>query len=725
MSHTPQDTGSVSASVADSAAVVLERFAEELVFLRPGAGDGLLPLNALLMELEELSGWAEAPEAALAIARRWIDAVLDGSGLFLERDIQNLQAWTHWFLDYLVAAETGRPQPPLPIQWRQAPERPMVEAAPAPVVEGNRQAAAGLDEDDGVPSLTLRLPDDYDLLREFHSESLELLQGIERSVLALEDGSASEETVHSIFRAFHTFKGSAGFLQLDPLRDFAHRLESLLDEVRAGRLAIGPPVVAAVLAGSDVLAACMVAVGAQVTGVQPVQPIPLPGRVALRLVERALRGDSAGDGASEAAAPAANSVSGQTSLAQAPATPSAGPLADQAESFVRVDAGKLDALVNLVGELVITQAFVLDGHHTSAQESLELGYAMRKLNRITRDLQHATLSMRMVPVATLFRRMGRLVRDLSAGLGKQARLVVQGEDTELDRHLVERIADPLVHMIRNALDHGVEMPEVRRAAGKDPVATLRLTATHAHGGVRIEIGDDGRGIDVDSIRAKALALGLIAPDDRRDNDEALRLIFQPGFTTAASVTEISGRGVGMDVVKRHIDDLRGHVGIQTTLGSGTTFTVRLPLTLSQIDGFLVRSGTERYILASASVRECHRAAEMSVFSVHERGEMVTVRGTQLPLLRLAVCLGHPRSPDVSDGVVVVLETAAGERAVLVDEVLGKQEVIIKNLGEVFSAQSLVGGGAILADGRVALVLDAETLVRMPSVEPSRRQQEVA
>jgi two-component system chemotaxis sensor kinase CheA len=323
--------------------------------------------------------------------------------------------------------------------------------------------------------------------------------------------------------------------------------------------------------------------------------------------------------------------------------------------------------------------------------------------------------MRMQPVATLFSKMNRLVRDLAASLGKQARLVVAGEETELDRHLVEQMADVLVHMIRNALDHGVETPQQRLAMGKDPTATIRLTASHAHGGVLIEVADDGRGIDASIVRQRAIERGLLAEDAKADEKEVLRLIFLPGFTTAAAVTDLSGRGVGMDVVKGRIDALRGHVDLATTVGAGATFSIRLPLTLSQIDGFLVRVGSERFILPAPAVRECFRLSTESLASVHERGEMVDVRGRQVPLIRLASALNlRLGGAPTADGLVVRVETSVGERALLVDEVLGKQEVIIKNLGDTFASQAIVTGGAILSDGRVALILDTEALARQPA-----------
>jgi len=697
----------------EAAAALLERLAEELAFVTAGSSDGLLPVNALIMDLEHLPGLGAAEPLAegLAVARRWLDELLDGEGLFTPSIIQNLHAWHDWFFDYLIARETGRPTVAFPVQWRLPVSVPSPAAAvpTLPSAAPVAQATSPVKDADS-PSFQLRLPDDIELLREFHSESLELLRSIEASVLALEEGSAGPDVVNAIFRAFHTFKGSAGFLQLEALRDFAHQLESLLDEVRSGRLAVSRRVIDAILAGADVLAACVVDVGDQVSGAVPVQPIRMAVAPVLILVRRALAPESA----SEVEPTASPTPTAGIAPVDGPSGAANAVHVDRAETFVRVDAGKLDALVNLVGELVITQAFVLENRELKGADNLELGYAVRKLQRITRELQHNALSMRMVPISGLFRKMSRLVRDLGASLGKQARLVIVGEETELDRHLVEQMGDVLVHMIRNALDHGVETPDERVAAGKDPTATVRLTAAHAHGGVLIEVADDGRGINDAAVYARAVEKRLVDPQHDLTREDRLALIFLPGFTTASAVTDVSGRGVGMDVVKGNIEALRGHVDIATEMGRGTTFSIRLPLTLSQIDGFLIRVSGERYILSSAAVRECFRPGPQSLSTVHERGEMVDVRGRQVPMLRLASLLGL-RTPATTaqTGIIVLLDTGAGERAVLVDEVLGKQEVIIKNLGDTFVGQTLVTGGAILADGRVALILDAEALARHP------------
>jgi two-component system chemotaxis sensor kinase CheA len=337
---------------------------------------------------------------------------------------------------------------------------------------------------------------------------------------------------------------------------------------------------------------------------------------------------------------------------------------------------------------------------------------LRQLGRITSELQRTAMSLRMVPIHRTFQKMTRLVRDLAAQQEKQVQLIVEGEETELDRNIVEELSDPLVHMIRNSVDHGIELPAARVSRGKPALGTIRLSASHQRGGIVIAIRDDGKGLDRERILAKAREHGLIKADATLTEEETFALIFAPGFSTAEIVTDVSGRGVGMDVVRRNIEKLRGKVEIQSIAGQGATFTIVLPLTLAIIDGMLVGVGDDRYIIPTLSVRESFRPRPGMVTTVHERGEVVSVRGRLTPLLRLGQHLGTPcRAVDPTDGIIVVVESGDAARGLLVDELLGKQEVVIKNLGETFRKQNLLAGAAILGDGRVGLILDVDTLVK--------------
>jgi two-component system chemotaxis sensor kinase CheA len=324
------------------------------------------------------------------------------------------------------------------------------------------------------------------------------------------------------------------------------------------------------------------------------------------------------------------------------------------------------------------------------------------------------MSLRMVPIRAMFHKMNRLVRDLSSQQQKQVQLVLEGEETELDRNIVEKLSDPLVHMIRNAIDHGLETPGDRIAKGKPDVGTIRLAASHQRGGIVIHIEDDGRGLDSDRILAKAIDRGLVKTNDTLSELEIFSLIFLPGFSTAEKVTDLSGRGVGMDVVRRNIESLRGKIEIQSRPGQGTVFTVLLPLTLAIIDGLLVGVGPDRYVIPTLSVRESFRPRPGMVSTVHEHGEVVSVRGRQMPMLRLGRYLSTTsRVVNPEDGIIVVVESGDSARALLVDELIRKQEVVIKGLGEVFERQDLLAGGAVLGDGSVGLILDVDTLVKMP------------
>jgi two-component system chemotaxis sensor kinase CheA len=401
--------------------------------------------------------------------------------------------------------------------------------------------------------------------------------------------------------------------------------------------------------------------------------------------------------------------------AQSPAEPVAAPAAAVASGMVRVDTHKLDGLIDLVGELVVAQSMVVQSPELKGIGNSQLARCLGQLRGITSDLQRTAMSLRMVPIGGTFRKMARLVRDLSGELGKEIDLKLEGEDTELDRNLVEELSDPLVHMIRNSVDHGIEMPDVRAAAGKPRTGTITLRAFHQGGFIVIQIGDDGRGLSGDRILAKAVERGLVKPHDRLEPADIRDLIFLPGFSTAEKVTGLSGRGVGMDVVRRNIEKIRGKVGVDSIEGSGSTFTMYVPLTLAIIEGLIVGVGRERYIIPTLSVRESFRPLPGAVTTVQGRGEVVRVRGKLTPLLRLGRFLGTPATTDdPTQGIVVVVESGQDCRCLLVDDLIGKQEVVIKSLGEMFGRQNAFAGAAILGDGRVGLILDVNSLVKMKS-----------
>ncbi len=379
---------------------------------------------------------------------------------------------------------------------------------------------------------------------------------------------------------------------------------------------------------------------------------------------------------------------------------------------VKVDTAKLDYLVDMAGEMVIAGSLVRHDPELASLKSHVLQRKLAQMTRIAAELQKTAMAMRLVPIGPISRRMSRLVRDLSRQFGKQVQMETEGEEIELDRTIVEELSDPLMHMVRNAMDHGIEMPQDRVAADKIPTARLLLKAQHQAGQVVIEISDDGRGLDPARIRAKAIQKGLIATDRELPDNETFNLIFEPGFTTAAQITNVSGRGVGMDVVRRHIQKLRGRIEIKSTPGVGSSFFLKLPLTLAIIDGLVVGVGTERYIVPLFAVREMIRPTAETVWTVQQRAEMALVRGSLLPVLRLYRRFGvKPRSTEPTESVLVVAEVEGASYCLLVDELIGKQEVVIKSLGETFRGVTGIAGGAIMGDGKVGLILDLDRLIK--------------
>ena len=422
------------------------------------------------------------------------------------------------------------------------------------------------------------------------------------------------------------------------------------------------------------------------------------------------------DAVAAATQPAAAVVA---SGAQAPAA-AAAPAANDAaaETSIRVSVDKIDGLINLVGELVITQAMLKQVSGLLDQAQCERLFAgLDLLERNTRDLQEAVIGVRMLPVDAVFRRFPRLVRDLSARLGKQVRLRTVGEGTELDKGLIERIADPLVHLVRNSIDHGLELPDVRAQAGKDETGTITLAASHQGGHIVIEVSDDGRGLNRDRILAKAAERGLAVPENPTDA-QVWDLIFQPGFSTAEAVTDLSGRGVGMDVVRRNIQALGGEVQLESAAGHGTRVVIRLPLTRAILDGMAVSVGEETLILPLTYVLEALQPQAEDVRTVAGDGRVLRVRGEYLPIVALNdyYRYGDQRN---ADPLVVVVEADGQKLALEVDELIGQQQVVVKNLENNYRRIEGISGATILGDGRVALIVDVGGLVR------ARRMQQAA
>jgi two-component system chemotaxis sensor kinase CheA len=381
-------------------------------------------------------------------------------------------------------------------------------------------------------------------------------------------------------------------------------------------------------------------------------------------------------------------------------------------SSIRVSIEKVDQLINLVGELVITQAMI-EQRSDSLDPMLHerLLSSVSQLTRNTRDLQEAVMSIRMMPMDYVFSRFPRMVRDLATKLGKKVDFITHGAATELDKGLIERIIDPLTHLVRNSIDHGIETPEVRRASGKSEVGKLSLSASHQGGNIIIEVSDDGAGLNRDKILAKARQQGFPLHEDMADND-VWQLIFAPGFSTAETVTDISGRGVGMDVVKRNISAMGGVVEIRSLKGFGTTISVSLPLTLAILDGMSVKVGDEIYILPLGYVLESLQPASIDVKEISGQGRVIKVRGEYLPLIPLYQVFGiEPRFTHPSEGIAVILESEGRKAALLVDDLVGQQQVVVKNIESNYRRIAGISGATILGDGGVSLIIDVAALLR--------------
>ncbi len=743
------------------------QLAMELMFAEPGKDAGLLPLNNLLLQLEEFSQTNPLPSelsSAIGKARQTVDGIFERTARFDESSLAWLREWNVWMQTALDARQRQQPLPEMPAAWSaaestsetsssppvgsvDAPEAPGLSSAAEPLpaelptgavaaAEASPPAETPRTETIADLPLELDLEQDADLLREFVTESEEHLQNIELGVLVLEDNPVDADTLNSIFRAFHTFKGGSGFLRLTPVNRLAHELESLLDLARQHKLSITSPIIDVILEGADCLKQFIAEIQ-NALGAGHADSIIIPTNALVARVKAVITAPEASTTAPAPtpaiAAPAAPTASQASASPDLPAADSAAvppaPVATakpatnrrlSETAVVKVDTFKLDSLMDLVGELVIAQSMVAQDGALKSLQSQRLNRNLAQLSGITRELQKVTMSLRMVPIRPTFQKMNRLVRDLAAKQDKQVELRMSGEETELDRTITEELTDPLVHMIRNSVDHGIESPARREAQGKRPQGTIFLRAFHEGGSIMVEIQDDGAGLDQARILAKARDRGLVRADEQLAEKEVFDLIFAPGFSTAEQVTDISGRGVGMDVVRRNIEKLRGTISIQSTPGRGSTFTISLPLTLAIIDGFIVGVGAERFILPTYSVRESFRPTPEMISTLHDRLEMVNVRGRLSPLLRLHDFFGVPAAKtDPTQGIILLVETGVERRCLLVDQLLGKQEVVIKSLGDMFKQSPALAGAAIMGDGRVGLILDVSTLVRLKSAPLAR------
>ncbi|NSL56407.1 chemotaxis protein CheA [Uliginosibacterium aquaticum] len=606
----------------------------------------------------------------------------------------------------------------------------------------------------------------------FFEEATDHLADMERLLLHMDTAAPTADELDSVFRAAHSIKGGAGIFGFTRLSGLTHVLESHLDLIRSGKARMTEAIADELLQAVDYLRLLLqccrdscepdeaeyqgmlqrfeqLGSGAWATSTPPATALesedgsfglfaaplteadegfgffaspPAPAQV-----EEAIEGfglfaplDAApptavdegfgffepmpGKPLTAVVAPA------EAVRAAAPAREAGKPAPAPDAASIRVSVERVDQLINLVGELVITQAMLAEtGQHVEGPVAERLQNSLNLLERNTRDLQEAVMSIRMLPISFVFNRFPRVVRDLSHKLGKGVELVIQGEGTELDRGLIEKLVDPLTHLVRNSIDHGIESPEKRRAAGKPERGTVVLRASQQGGNIVVEVSDDGAGLNRERILAKALENGLPVNEAMADAD-VWQMIFAPGFSTAAEVTDVSGRGVGMDVVKRNIADLGGRIEISSVAGQGASFIIRLPLTLAILDGMSVAVGQEVFIIPLTYILESLQPGPGDIRRVAGKGEVVHVRGDYLPLIPLFDVLGLRGVHDPATRILLLVQAGEHKAALQVDDLLGQHQVVIKSLESNYRRVPGVSGATVMGDGRVALILDVADIV---------------
>ncbi len=529
------------------------------------------------------------------------------------------------------------------------------------------------------------------LLEAFSAETAEGLADAEEALLHLERSPEDEESVGTVFRAAHTIKGNAAIFDLGPVCELTHVMEDLLDQVRSSAVSVTDTLVTVLLDAVDLIRRQV--------------PECIEGRESLnsdeRLVMERMRELSAGPGSS----PTVQTIVGDTKTIA------------RRETSIRVDLATLDKLLDLTGEIGIARGRVTGlVSDPSVSRSLILE-AQQEAGRLHVEMQELVMKLRMIPVSRTFRQFHRTVRDLARSVGKAAELELAGEDVAVDMTIMENLRDPLVHMIRNSIDHGIESPEQRTAAGKDPVGRLVLRSSREAGSIVIELEDDGRGLDRARIVSHARRAGMVSPDQTLSDEEIDQLIFRAGFSTADAVTDLSGRGVGMDVVRRNIESIQGSISILTSPGKGTTIRLRLPLTLAIVDGLLVEVAGEPYIIPMETVVE---VLEMSRFDEScAAGDLVDFRGRTIPFVRLSTHLTSQTRAIPGRENLVIVRNGATLTGLVVDEVTGECQTVVKPLAKILQGLPGFSGSSILPNGRIAFIIDLPTLLPTVKKQPER------
>jgi two-component system, chemotaxis family, sensor kinase CheA len=537
------------------------------------------------------------------------------------------------------------------------------------------------------------------IVRTYVAECEEHLSRMEEALIALETHPEDHQSLEAIFRGAHTIKGNAAGLSYDKVAEFAHAFEDVLQRMRAKTLPATQHRISLLLRSVDAL--------------RQMIPDAITGATELQSQHQSLLARLAAKDQDEIGelSEDPDSIAGTRERR----TFLVGRRREDVQAWVeradtvRVDIGKLDRMLNLAGEIAVAHGRLRQALGDSACQATDAWEAQEALERLSVDLQEQIMKARMVPVGPIFRQYLRTVRDLSQVTAKSARLVLEGEDVEVDLSMVEHLKDPITHMIRNAVDHGIEKPEIRCGAGKDPCGIITLNAFHDGASIVIQITDDGAGLNRQRIAARVRALGGPTDPDSLSDQELFRYLFEPGFSTAEQITDLSGRGVGMDIVKRNIESLRGAVTVESRLGAGTTITIRLPLTLAIIDGFGVGVADETFILPLHSVRECLTMPADGPCSANGFG-VFELRGMPVPYLRLRDWYALPGERPARESIVVVEENGM-QAGLAVEQLYGAHQTVIKPLGAHFKDVPGIAGSAILGNGRVALIVDVAALLR--------------
>jgi two-component system, chemotaxis family, sensor kinase CheA len=609
---------------------------------------------------------------------------------------------------------------------------------------------------------------DPGLVADFINEAREHLNEADVKLLTLENDPKNDDALNAVYRSFHTIKGVAGFLNLKDITTLAHATEDLLDRARKGEiLLVGSPIDVTFIAVDSLKEMISGVESALSSGKPLVHNISLPELLSEiksaasgeklasdEIVENSAKGEVSStyiektndrqEDKQQIETPKENEKKAlliepeivenfpqrETKLEKASETGEAKSSTDREEAqekqqtksstigivkeTLKIEAERLDKLVDMIGELVIAESMVTQDTEVMDKASARVARNLAHLNKITRELQEIGMSLRMMPVRPVFERMARLARDLAKKSKKKIEFSMSGEDTEIDKSVVEKISDPLTHMIRNSVDHGIESnSDERIRLGKSEAGHIALRAFHKSGDIIIEIEDDGKGLDKEAILAKAKERGIIEEGQSLTDQEIYNLIFMPGFSTAKIVTDVSGRGVGMDVVNRNVQSLRGQIDIHSIQNKGTTFALRLPLTLAIMDGIIVQVGLEQYIIPTLSVVESIRPKREEISTIMGDAEMLCIRGKLLPMFRISSLFQLNNSvEDPTEALVVIVEDEGKKVGFMVDSLVGHQQIVIKSLGESMGHLKGISGGAIMADGQVGLILDVAGIVKL-------------